>query len=81
MSRVKSFKNTLLEPKFSVLQPGEVLMSLPSFVFEIYATLYRFRWHKAASHVAVRSLFINELKKLPEYCRTVIREGGVHVTN
>ena len=81
MSRVKSFENTLPGPKFSVLQPGEVLMSLPSFVFEIYVTLHRFRWHKAASHVTVRSLFINELKKLPEHCRTVIREGIVDVTN
>ena len=43
MSRVKSFENTLPKPEFSVLQPGEVLMSLPSFVFEIYATLDRFR--------------------------------------
>ena len=38
--KVKSFENATLEPKFSALQPGEVLISLPSLFIKISSDLY-----------------------------------------
>ncbi len=41
--KVKSFENASLRPKFSALQPGEVLISLPSLFIKISSDLYHSR--------------------------------------
>lgn len=40
VTRIKSFENTSLGPKFSALQPGKDVMSLSSLFIEILSDLY-----------------------------------------